>query len=60
MLLLPAAAVYLAEAHWRVGAQEEADRVADLALAAAEEQGSNHVLIRGMVRAATRWRPGCR
>ena len=50
LLLLPAAAVYLAEAHWRVGAQDEADRVADLALAAAEEQGSNHVLIRALAR----------
>jgi DNA-binding SARP family transcriptional activator len=44
-LLLPAAAVYLAEAEWRAGDEEAADRAADTALAAAEFQGSNHILL---------------
>jgi DNA-binding SARP family transcriptional activator len=42
---LPAAAVYLAEAEWRCGNEAEADAAADQALAAAEQQGSNHQLL---------------
>jgi len=44
-LLLPAAAVYLSEAEWRAGDEEAADRAADIALGAAEFQGSNHILL---------------
>jgi ATP/maltotriose-dependent transcriptional regulator MalT/DNA-binding SARP family transcriptional activator len=42
---LPTAAVYLAEAQWRAGDENAADRAADVALAAAQQQGSNHVLL---------------
>ncbi|WP_210716725.1 BTAD domain-containing putative transcriptional regulator [Amycolatopsis acididurans] len=45
ILSLPAAAVYLAEAEWRSGNEERSDRAADLALAAAAQQGSNHLLL---------------
>jgi DNA-binding SARP family transcriptional activator len=48
VLELPTAAVYLAEAEWRVGDEEAADRAADLALDAARRQGSNHVLLRAL------------
>ena len=47
-LLLPAAAVYLAEAEWRAGDEDAADRAADIALAAAEFQGSNHILLQAL------------
>jgi ATP/maltotriose-dependent transcriptional regulator MalT/DNA-binding SARP family transcriptional activator len=42
---LPTAAVYLAEAEWRAGDEDAADRAADIALAAAGRQGSNHMLL---------------
>ena len=45
---LPTMAVYLAEAEWRAGEEEAADLAADLALEAAREQGSNHVLLRAL------------
>lgn len=45
ILSLPAAAIYLAEAEWRTGNEESADRAADLALTAAAQQGSNHLLL---------------
>jgi len=45
ILELPTAAVYLAEAHWRLGDEDEADRAADLALEGARGQGSNHHLL---------------
>lgn len=45
ILELPTASVLLAEAHWRRGDEEAADRAADCALAAAREQGSNHQLL---------------
>jgi DNA-binding SARP family transcriptional activator len=44
-LLLPTAAVYLAEAEWRAGNEDAADRAADLALEAARRQDSNHLLL---------------
>jgi two-component SAPR family response regulator len=47
-LMLPAAAVYLSEAEWRAGDEPAADRAADAALAAAEFQGSNHILLRAL------------
>ena len=45
ILELPAAAVYLAEAEWRLGCTSEADAAADDALRAAARQGSNHQLM---------------
>lgn len=45
ILWLTAAAVYLAEAHWRLGEEQAADDAATLALQAAGEQGSNHLLL---------------
>ncbi|PXY29517.1 BTAD domain-containing putative transcriptional regulator [Prauserella flavalba] len=45
ILSLPAAAIYLAEAEWRTGNEDDSDRATDLALAAAEQQGSNHLLL---------------
>jgi DNA-binding SARP family transcriptional activator len=48
MLELPTAAVYLAEAEWRAGDEEAADRAADLALEAAGRLGSNHVLLQAL------------
>jgi DNA-binding SARP family transcriptional activator len=42
---LPTAAAYLAEAEWRAGDEEAADRAADLGLRAARAQGSNHLLL---------------
>ncbi len=50
LLLLPAAGIYLAEAHWRARDEDAADAAADCALAAAEEQGSNHILLRALGR----------
>lgn len=44
----PAAAVYLAEAEWRTGDEDAADRAADLALASATRQGSNHLLLKAL------------
>jgi ATP/maltotriose-dependent transcriptional regulator MalT/DNA-binding SARP family transcriptional activator len=48
MLELPTAAVYLAEAEWRAGDEEAADRAADLALYGAHRQGANHVLLQAL------------
>ena len=48
ILELPTAAVYLAEAEWRAGNEEAADRAADIALAAARRQGSNHILLQAL------------
>src|SRR3954454_7008170 len=47
-LELPTAAVYLAEAEWRAGDEEAADKAADLALDAARRQGSNHLLLQAL------------
>jgi DNA-binding SARP family transcriptional activator len=48
MLQLPTAAVYLAEAEWRLGDEEAADQAADVALDAARRQGSNHMLLQAL------------
>jgi DNA-binding SARP family transcriptional activator len=48
ILELPTAAVYLAEAEWRAGTPDAADRAADLALQAARQHGSNHVLLQAL------------
>jgi DNA-binding SARP family transcriptional activator len=48
ILELPTAAVYLAEAEWRADEEEAADRAADIALEAASQQGSNHVLLQAL------------
>ena len=48
ILELPTAAVYLAEAEWRRGDEDAADRAADLALAAAAKQGSNHLFLQAL------------
>jgi ATP/maltotriose-dependent transcriptional regulator MalT/DNA-binding SARP family transcriptional activator len=47
-LELPTAAVYLAEAEWRCGREDAADRAADLALTAAARHGSNHILLQAL------------
>lgn len=44
----PATAVWLAEAEWRAGNEEAADRAADLALEAARRQGFNHILLQAL------------
>jgi DNA-binding SARP family transcriptional activator len=48
ILLLPAALVYLAEASWRLGDEDGADRATALALTTAEAQGSNHILLKAL------------
>jgi DNA-binding SARP family transcriptional activator len=48
MLEMPSAAVYLAEAEWRMGNEEAADEAADLALEAAGVQGFNHMLLQAL------------
>jgi DNA-binding SARP family transcriptional activator len=48
VLELPTAAVYLAEAEWRAGDEDAADRAADVALDAARRQGSNHMLLQAL------------
>jgi DNA-binding SARP family transcriptional activator len=48
ILELPTAAVYLAEAEWRAGNEDAADRAADIALGAAQRQGSNHILMQAL------------
>jgi DNA-binding SARP family transcriptional activator len=48
ILELPTAAVFLAEAEWRAGAQDDADRWTDLALEAAGQQGSKHLLLQAL------------
>jgi DNA-binding SARP family transcriptional activator len=48
ILELPTAAVYLAEAEWRAGNEDAADRAADVAAEAARRQGSNHILMQAL------------
>jgi DNA-binding SARP family transcriptional activator len=48
ILELPAAATYLAEAEWRAGNEDASDEAADLALAVARRQGSNHILMQAL------------
>lgn len=48
MLELPIAAVYLAEAAWHCGEEENSDLAADIALAAAHQQGTDEVLLRAL------------
>ena len=48
MLELPTAGIYLAEAHWRAGDEDAADAAADIALSAADRQGSNHMLLQAL------------
>jgi ATP/maltotriose-dependent transcriptional regulator MalT len=48
LLELPTAAVYLAEAEWRCGHDDAADRAADLALTAAARHGSSHILLQAL------------
>jgi ATP/maltotriose-dependent transcriptional regulator MalT len=48
MLEMPSAAVYLAEAEWRMGNEEAADDAADLALEAARVQGFNQILLEAL------------
>ncbi|MFF1300056.1 MULTISPECIES: BTAD domain-containing putative transcriptional regulator [unclassified Streptomyces] len=45
-LELPIVGVLLAEAEWRAGHEEAADRAADLALETSVRQGSHHVLLK--------------
>lgn len=47
-LVLPAAAVYLAEAEWRLDDEESADQAMDVALDSADRQGSNHALLEAL------------
>lgn len=42
---LPTAAVYLAEAQWRLGLEDESDATADLAMVTASTHGTQHVLL---------------
>lgn len=44
-LELPTAAVYLAEAQWRLGLESESDATADLAMASASTHGTQHLLL---------------
>jgi hypothetical protein len=48
LFFLPAAAVYLAEAEWRLGDETAADVAADRALWAPQRQGSNHLLLQAL------------
>jgi DNA-binding SARP family transcriptional activator len=48
LLELPIAAVYLAEAEWRLGDEAAADRAADLALNTARALEMNHQLLRAL------------
>jgi ATP/maltotriose-dependent transcriptional regulator MalT/DNA-binding SARP family transcriptional activator len=48
ILELPTAAVFLAEAEWRLDNDEQSDRAADIALEAAVRQGSNHILLQAL------------
>jgi DNA-binding SARP family transcriptional activator len=47
-LLLPTAAVYLAEAEWRAGNEEKSDQAADIALSVAQQTASVHALNRAL------------
>ncbi|WP_240634173.1 MULTISPECIES: BTAD domain-containing putative transcriptional regulator [Streptomyces] len=42
---LPTVAVYLAEAQWRLGLQDESDATADLAMVSASTHGTQHLLL---------------
>ncbi|MFD7407030.1 BTAD domain-containing putative transcriptional regulator [Streptomyces sp. NPDC059866] len=42
---LPTAAVYLAEAQWRLGLEDESDATADLAMVSASTHGTQHLLL---------------
>ncbi|WP_344114054.1 BTAD domain-containing putative transcriptional regulator [Nocardioides humi] len=42
---LPAAAVYLAEAQWRLGLEDESDETAEFAMECATQLGSQHLLL---------------
>jgi DNA-binding SARP family transcriptional activator len=44
-LELPTAAVYLAEAQWRLGLEDESDATAELAIGSATARGSQHLLL---------------
>ncbi|MGW1544104.1 BTAD domain-containing putative transcriptional regulator [Streptomyces sp. NPDC002309] len=44
-LELPTVAVYLSEAQWRLGLEDEADATADLAMASASAHGTQHLLL---------------
>lgn len=48
ILELPTAAVFLAEAEWRLGNEDASDRAADVAADAAERQGSDHLLLQAL------------
>jgi DNA-binding SARP family transcriptional activator len=48
LLLLPTAAIYLAEAEWRLDDEAAADAAADQALWAARRQGSDHLLLQAL------------
>lgn len=48
LLELPTAGAYLAEAAWRTGDEDAADRAANLARGAARRQGSNHLLLQAL------------
>lgn len=48
LFFLPIAGVYLAEACWRLDDEAASDDAADLALAAARRQGSNHLLLQAL------------
>ncbi|MEV5354900.1 AAA family ATPase [Streptomyces sp. NPDC052693] len=48
LLELPAAAVFLAEAEWRLGDPQAADAAADIALEAARSQGSTFLLMEAL------------
>ncbi|MFF3465294.1 BTAD domain-containing putative transcriptional regulator [Streptomyces sp. NPDC001984] len=42
---LPTAAVYLAEAQWRLGLEDESDATAELAIVSASTHGTHHLLL---------------
>ena len=44
-LEVPTVAVYLAEAQWRLGLEDESDATAELAIGSASAQGSQHLLL---------------
>jgi ATP/maltotriose-dependent transcriptional regulator MalT/DNA-binding SARP family transcriptional activator len=48
ILELPAAAVFLSEAEWRMQDEEASDRAAAIALDAARRQGTNHLLLQAL------------
>jgi DNA-binding SARP family transcriptional activator len=48
ILELPTAGIYLSEAEWRLGSEEAASFAADVALQAADRQGSRHLLLQAI------------